>query len=38
MAEWYRAVPEYSLWMMALTLPKMLAYMSAAAQESVVRI
>ena len=29
MAEWYLAVPEYSLWIMALTLPKILAYMRA---------
>ena len=30
MAEWYRVVPEYSLWIMAETLPNMLAYMRAA--------
>ena len=29
MAEWYRVVPEYSRWIMALTLPKMLAYIRA---------
>lgn len=26
---WYRAVPEYSRWMMAETFPKMLAYIKA---------